>query len=336
MATDTKKKSESTDENAASTIKVGSDSGTADPHKPRRLAPLPSGKKKIAIVLAVLLVVIGGALLLHGKVHIGDKIYAQAAGHKIYKQDVKNLIGSNKGVTDHQAATVLADKYLTEALANEQGITVTDQDIQTAYGTTINLLKEDNKYSYQLQVNQLYFDRLQTYNQGVYKGYLLVGHFSRNIVLQPDASGQIAATDTASVAADKKYAQDFITNLYKQIRTGKITWDQAAAMEKADPTLGQGMYSSLSHSGPFNTSEAPVPLFAPASAQQQLRQIKPGQTSKPFAVSVTNSVGANSDQTFESYFLVVRMDSSAGGKSDVGFQQQLQQAKQRLGYKVNV
>lgn len=336
MATDTKKKSESTAEDATSTIKVGSDSGTAASHKPRRLAPLPSGKKKIFTALVVLLVLICGALLINGKVHIGEKIYAQAAGHKIYKQDVKNLIGNTKGVTDHEAATVLADKYLTEALAKEQGITVSDQDLQTAYGPVIETLKKNNGYSYQLQVNQLYFDKLQTYNQGVYKGYLLVGHFSRNIVLQPDASGQIAATDSAAVAADKKYAQDFLTNLYKQIKAGKVTWDQAAAMEKADSTLGQGMYSSLSHSGPFDTSKAPVPLFAPDSAQQKLRQIKPGQTSKPFVVSVTNSVGMNSDQTFESYFLVVRMDSSAGGNNDLNFQQQLQQAKQRLGYKVNV
>lgn len=336
MATDTKKKSESTTEDATSKIKVGGDSGTAASHKPRKLTPLPSGKRKISIALAIIVVLIGGAWLLHGKVHIGEKIYAQAAGHKIYKQDVKNLIGSSKGVSDHQAATVLADKYLTEALAKEQGITVSDKDLQTAYGPVIETLKKNNEYSYQLQVNQLYFDKLQTYNQGVYKGYLLVGHFSRNVVLQPDASGQIPATDSAAVAADKKYAQDFLMNLYKQIKAGKITWDQAAAIEKADPTLGQSMYSSLSHSGAFDTSKAPVPLFAPVSAQQQLRQIKPGQTSKPFVVSVTNSVGLNSDQTFESYFLVVRMDSSAGGKTDLNFQQQLQQTKQRLGYKVNV
>jgi len=336
MATDTKKKSESTAEDATSTIKVGSDSGTAAPHKPRRLAPLPSGKWKIAIVLVVLLVLIGGALLIHGKVHIGEKIYAQAAGHKIYKQDIKTLIGSNKGVSDHQAATVLADKYLTEALAKEQGITVSDKDLQTAYGPVIEMLKKNNEYSYQLQVNQLYFDKLQTYNQGVYKGYLLVGHFSRNIVLQPDAAaGQVISTDSPAVAADKKYAQDFLTNLYNQIKAGRITWDQAAAIEKADPTLGENMYSSLSHSGPFDASRAPISLFAPASAQEQLSKLKKGQISKPFVVSVTNSVGTDG-QTFESYFLVVRMDSTAGGKSGVGFQEELQQAKQRLGYKVNV
>jgi hypothetical protein len=336
MATDTKKKSESTAEDTTSTIKVGGDSGTAAPHKSRKLTPLPSGKRKMSIVLAVLVVLVGGALLLHGKVHIGEKVYAQAAGHKIYKQDVQNLIGNTKGVTDRQAATVLADKYLTEALAKEQGITVSDKDLQTAYGPVIETLKKNNEYSYQLQVNQLYFDKLQTYNQGVYKGYLLVGHFSRNIVLQPDsASGQVISTNSAAVAADKKYAQDFLTNLYNQIKAGKITWDQATQMEKDDPTIGTNMYPSLSHSGPFDASKAPISLFTPASAQEQLSKIKAGQISKPFVVSVTDSVGTDG-QTFESYFLVVKMDSTAGGKSGVGFQEELQQAKQRLGYKINV
>lgn len=328
MATDTKKSSE---DEPASAIKVGDDTGVA---APRRIKSVPFSQARrgtILIVAAILLLIIGFVVY---RVEVAHKVLAQAAGHKIYKQDVDNLIGNNKHVSEHDAATVLANKYLTQAMAKEQGVTVTDEDLVATYGPVINTLKKNNQYSYQLQVNQLYFDKLQTYNQGIYKGYLLVAHFSRNIVLQPDASGD-TNTDQAAVAADKKYAQDFITNLYNQIKAGKITWDQAAQMQQADPILGLRMYGTLSQSGPFDTSRAPVSLFTPPSAQQQLRNIKPGQISKPFVVKVTNTVG-NKNQSFESYFLVVKMDSSSGGQSSANFQQELQQAKKQFGYKVNV
>lgn len=328
MATDTKKPS--VDETPP-VIKIGDDKGITAPRRIKSV-PLLHARKGTVILLAIILLLIAGFALY--RVEVAHKVLAQAAGHKIYKADVDKLIGNNKHVSEHDAATVLANKYLTQAMAKDQSVTVSDQDLVAAYGPVINTLKKDNQYSYQLQVNQLYFDKLQTYNQGVYKGYLLVAHFSRNIVLQPDASGD-TNTDPAAVAADKKYAQDFITNLYNQINAGKITWDQAAQMQQADPIIGLRMYPSLSQSGPFDTSKAPVSLFTPSSAQQQLRTMKPGQTSKPFVVKVTNTVG-NKNQTFESYFLVVKMDSSSGGKSSANFQQELQQAKKQFGYKVNV
>lgn len=340
MATETKQQSASPDNNDTAEIKVGGDIKPAGSRGPRKLKLKPSRSiaKKVFIGLVVLVIIAAGFWLLYGKSHhLGEKVYAQAAGHKIYKQDVQDLIGKNKGISDHDAAEILADKYLYEAMAKQHGITVTDKDIQDAYGSSIDQQKTQNKYAYQSRVNDLYYEKLQNDNQGVYKGYLLVAHFSRNIALQPQGQETLQHTNVGNpkaIAEDKKYAKDFITNLYNKIKAHQITWDQAAAMEKADPRIGTNMYS-LTHSGPFDTSKFTNSLILAPSALQQVRKLKNGQISKPFVVTVTTTVGSSND-SFESYYLVVRMDHSSGGGSDVNFLQEIDQAKQKLEYKVYV
>lgn len=291
------------------------------------------GGKRFVVAAIVILLVIAGAGFIGSKIHIGQKVYAQAAGHKIYKKDVERLTKNTEGVSQRQAATVLADKYLVEAMAKEQGISVTVQDVKDAYGASIEQESNKNPYSYQLQVNQLYFDKLQEYNQGVYKGNLLVAQFSRNIILSPTTTPNL---NNSALIADKAYAKNFITNLYNQVKAGELSWDQAANIERQDPKLGESVYPTLSHSGPFDTSVNPVALFTPASAREQLRKLKPGEISQPFAVSVMNSVNINDKQPFESYYLVVEVSSSAGGKAKTDFQQELTAAKKQFGYKVNV
>jgi hypothetical protein len=338
MAAETKKKSASSD-NDASEVKVG---GTEAPARlgSLRSVNLPASRSKKVLLGLIVIVVLGvGFWLVYDKTHFGEKVYAQAAGHKIYKQDVENLIGKNKGISNHDAAEILADKYLYEAMAKEQGIKVTDNDIEAAYGSSINQQKTQNKYAYQSRVNDLYYAKLQAKNQGVYKGYLLVGQFSRNIELRPQPKDPAYPTNIGNpvaIAADKQYAKDFITNLYDQIQARKITWDQAATMEKADLEIGTNMYPSLSHSGPFDTAKnLNSSVLVPTSAQVQIQKLKAGQTSKPFVVTVVSTVG-NENKSFESYYLVVRMDSSSGGGSTQTFVQEVTQAKKKLGYKVYV
>jgi hypothetical protein len=288
----------------------------------------------IGLVLVVLLVIFAIT-----KLHVGQKVYAQADGHKIYKHDVEKLIDGQKSITVRQAATVLADKYLSQAMAKEYGVTVNSADAKAAYGSDFEKLKSTNPYSYQLLLNQLYFNKLQQQNQGVYKGQLLVAQFSRNIVVQPLTPEQQAADpdlgNPAAIESDKKYAQNLITDLRDQIAAGEITFAQAAQTEANDPTVGTVMYPSLSHSGPFNTGDASISrnkLIQASSAMEQIRKMRPGQTSKPFVVSV-GSTGRN---TVESYFLVVKLESSKGGNSTMSFDQELASSKDKFGYKVNV
>lgn len=301
-----------------------------------------SRKKTALTALAALVVAAAVAWFLVGVQHLGQKVYAQAAGHKIYKKEIQSFIGNVHGVTYHNAAKVLADKYLTEAMAKQQGIVITNKDILNAYGAGINIQKNKNKYSYQLQVNQLYFNRLQAYNQGYYKGRLLVAHFSRYIAYQSPLLKEQKAQDhnvgnPAVIAQDKKYAQGFINGLYEQIRSGGMTFDQAIKTEHNNPKVGDRAYPTLTHSGSFDTSSPYVRqngLIQASSIQKQIHSIKPGQISKPFVVRVSNSIDGTA--TAESYFLVVKMDSSRGGNNGMSFAQELERAEKRLGYKVNV
>lgn len=296
-------------------------------------------KKKLFSILLGLVVLGVFAFTAVKLLHIGNKVYAQAAGHKIYKQEIQSVLGYHSHISSHQAATVLADKYLTEAMAKQEGITVTNQDIINKFGPGITAQEKTNPYAYQYQVNQLYFDRIQNHQEGVYTGQLLVAQFSRYIPYKSPLLAEKKAAEpnignAAAITADKKYAQDFITGLYNQVKAGKLTFDQAIQAEHNDPVVGESAYQTLSHSGSFDTSKNQASLLQPVSAQEQIRGLKAGQISKPFVVRVSDSADGNS--TAESYFLVVKMDSISGNPNGMSFDQYLAQEQKQLGYKVYV
>ncbi len=307
--------------------------------------PAPSNRQRGRLILIGLgIVVIAAIVLITHPGHIGQKVYAQAAGHKIYKKDIESLQvtdGKKNKVSDHQAATVLADKYLTEAMAKQYHVTVTQADITQAYGSSVTKQKKTNPYGYQNLVNQLYLTKLDNHNEGVYQGKLLVANFSRYVpyqsgLLPEQQKANPLLGNPAAIAQDKQYAQKFITNLYNQIKSGKITFDQAIQMEHADPMVGENSYySTQQHSSSFNGPLKQIGLLVARSIRGKITSMKPGQLSSPFVVRVSNSA-TDQNSTAESYFLVVRMDKVSGGGSDATFQQQLAQAKKHYGYKVNV
>ncbi len=341
MVADNNKKSAPGAQETNSQVRVGGDGNKTARRYKSVLKPFQriGWKKPFVAMLAILVLATGWAVIEHKTSNSNPNLYAEAAGHKIYKKDVQGLIGNNKDISKQRATEVLADKYLTEALAKEREITVTDQDIQAQYGSGADLkqLKKDSPYSYQAQVNSAYFDKLRDQVNGIYKGYVLVTQFNRYIPARPVDPGYKKAIpqmgDPKAIAADKKYAENLINSLYNRIKAGEITWEQAAQIEKQDPVVGTKPYPALSHSGPFDTSKDAQPLFTAPGVQKTINGLKAGQTSKPFVVSVYS---AGTGKTNDSYFLVVRMDSRSGGSDTGDFSQYLTQAKKRLGYHIYV
>jgi hypothetical protein len=337
MVADNKQQSAS-DKETLSTVTVGGEQS-----RPARTFHMPKiSKKNLLYALLVVIVLAGGWLVLRSVFHIGEKVYAQAAGHKIYKENIDSLIGSTKGISNHDAATVLANQYLYQAMAKEAGIVVIDKDVAAQY-PDINYQKAHNKYAYQSNVNTVYFNKLAAYNSGLYQGKLLVANFSRHIAFQSPFLDIQEATDPllgnpAAVAADKQYAHDFITKLYNQVKTHQITFDQAIQMEHNDPQVGLKAYQTLSHSGPFNTSNVylgATGLIMPKSIQSKINNMKAGQLSAPFVVRVSNSL-RDKNVTTDSYYLVVQMDSTKSSHSGLTVNQYFAQAKKRLGYMIYV
>lgn len=304
-----------------------------------RIPKLPRPSKKMLVAgLLILVLIVAGAWSVNNKTtHVGEKVYAQADGHKIYKQDIKNLIGKTSGISNHDAATVLADKYLTEAMAKDAKITVTDKELVAAYGQSINTQKSQQKFYYQRRVNQLYFKKLSATNTGLYKGQFLIASFSRNIPYPSPLLAEEEANDPnlgnpKAIAADKKYAENFLTKLYNQISAHKMTFDQAIKAEHDDPQVGVEAYPTQPHSGSFDTSKANGSLLTADVTAKKLTTIKSGTTTKPFLASTSS--GTNKG-TSGSYYLVVRMDEARNG-SGMPYLKYLDQAKQKYGYKVNV
>lgn len=332
MAADNSKNSSSAAKDTEPAVKTGGDDSL------RRDLSAYLSKKNIISGLLVIVIIAVAIGLVTGKLHLGPKVYAQVAGHKIYKKDVQNLKADNKSVSDHDAATVLADKYLSQAMAREQKVTVSQADIAAAGCSG----QKTNPYGYQTCANQVYFAKLANDNAGVYEGKYLMASFSRYVPYQsPLLAEQQKANpklgDPAAIAADKAYAQTFITNLYDQIKAGKISFDQAIQAEHNDPTIGQAskIYKNQPHSGDFDGPLNQYNAFSAPGLKQKIADMKPGEITKPFVVRVADSA-TDPSSTAESYFLVVRLDKASGGHSKVDFPQALQQAKKRMGYKVNV
>lgn len=297
-------------------------------------------KRKLLALGAILIVALAGFAvwsLFNDKLSDKGNLYAQAAGHKIYEKDLRNLLGDNNlGVSDSEAATVLADKYLLESLAKEQGIAVSDEELTTEYGKDVLKQKDENKFAYQNKLNELYFTKLAADNRGVYKGKMLVTHFSRFVPFEPmDKPRGSLIGNPKAIARDKKYAKDLIDRLHSDIRSGKITFDEAMKIERNDHVVGLKGYPTLSHSGTFDNSSTTDGLIKLPSVQEEIRNISPGEMSEPFVVRVGNSL--ENDSTAESYFLLIQLGEAFGGnKANIDFGQYLDEAKKRLEYEVYV
>jgi hypothetical protein len=305
-----------------------------------RLNTKGNKRKLLGLFIVAIVALIGFVAwsIFGDKLQDNRKVYAQAAGHKVYEQELRDFIGDNQGISDHDAAQVLADKYLTEALAKERGVTVTDEELVASYGNEVKKQKTTFKYAYQNKLNQLYLAKLQANNNGVYKGKMLVANFSSHIEFKPalpeDKLKDPLLGDPEAVARDKKYAEDFITDLYNKITSGEITFEQAIKMEHADPRLGKQAYTSLSHSGSFDTSLSPNPVLNVKSIRQKINSIKAGEITMPFVVRVSDSL--EDDSTAESYFLAVKMDQTSGSYTGKDFGEYLEEAKKRLEYAVYI
>lgn len=302
------------------------------------LSSINKHQKRKLLGLGVLLLIFAiGIAAWNANIKDDRKIYAQAAGHKIYEDEIRELIGNNAEISEHDAAQVLADKYLVEALTNEQGVNITEQDKKSYFGDGIEQSKETNKYTYQSQMNGLYFDKLQAHNNGIYKGKLLITNFSRNVKFIPtlpeDEENNPDLGNPEAIAKDKKYAEDLINRLYNDVKSGKITFDEAIEIERKDPIVGTKAYSTLPHSGSFNTTFSTNPILNVESIKEKVRSIKPGEISEPFVVRVGNSLDGKS--TAESYFLVIQMDESSGGAGG-DFNLYIEEAKKRLKYEIYV
>lgn len=339
MAVEDNKNEEGQSLDVAGQVKVG-DTGHSRRDlklKPPKYFSFFARRKKMFGGILIVVIIIAAVLFAIFDMHVGQKVYAQAAGHKVYKKEFDDMKQGNSSITDKQVATVLADKYLTEAMAKEHHVSVSQADIDAAnIANTVKL----NHYGYQNLVNQVYFTKLTINNQGTYKGKLLVANFSRNIPFQSGLLAQQEAANpkignAAAMAADKQYALNFITNLYNQIKAKKITFDQAMQMEQSDPTVGEQAYPSLYHSQVFDGTLSTVGPLAAGSITSKINNIKPGQLTAPFVVRAQDSA-YNPKSMTDSYYLVVQLDSKSGGTGNLTFQQELDQAKKQLGYKINV
>jgi hypothetical protein len=299
-------------------------------------------RKLLGLALVALVALVGFAVWSNfaDKLKDDKKIYAEAAGHKIYEEEIRDFLGENtQGVSEHDAATVLADKYLVESLAKERGVTVTDEELVASYDKDTLKQKDTFKYAYQNKLNQVYLSKLGAQNEGVYKGKFLIANFSQNVQAYPtlpeDKANNPDLGNPKAITKDKKYAENFITDLYNKITSGQITFDQAIKMEHEDSRVGLEAYPELAHSDSFDTTFRSRDILNSPSIREKINSIKAGETTEPFVVRVNNSL-ADSNSTAESYFLVVHMDETSGSYTGMDFTQYLKLAKERLGYKINV
>lgn len=290
------------------------------------------------VISGVLLIVIVGLWVVNNGTP-WNKPLAEVDGRKIYKSDVKKLMKGSEHASEYGAAVILADKYLTEAMGKKYNVTISDEDAKIEY-PDIETLKKNDPYAYQNVMNQVFFRKLRAQYNGTYKGKLVVAHFSKNVpydspLLERKKSQNPKLGDAAAIAADKKYAQDFITDLYNKVKSGAITFDQAMEAERTHPELGEkSTYITLGHSMSFDGTLRDNNLLGAATIRKQVERLKPGELTKPFVVRANSSMNDNS--TAESYWLMVQLDAKSGGGQGDSFDEGLVRDKKELGYKIYV
>lgn len=282
---------------------------------------MSSTRQKIVWGAFALIFIVGVFMLLSPK----GTVYGRVNGHTVDQGAVKSFLGSAKGISDRQAAQILLDKYLTEAIGADLKVTVSSQEVTDAYEA---LPREDqvNKTVVQQSLrNKIFYSKLQPIAVGHFKGAFIIAHFDQN------SAGLRSVGDPTKAASDKQYATDLIKSLSAKVKSG-TSFDDAIKTEQSDPNLGTVALPTATHSGAFDTSDPDIERNSVVKTEDvgmALSKLKAGQVSEPFIVRQTATPGG---QRTELYWVIVKLDE-AKDTPYKSFGDFLDKAKVKYGYK---
>jgi hypothetical protein len=298
--------------------------------------------KKSVLVVVVVIVVAGLVAWGYFGLRIGQKVYGEVAGHKIYKSEIVAMQKSSPHTSTRQVVQVLLQKYLDEKVAAENHVVVTAQDTQDQIKAA-TAGNPNNAYDRQVAINDVYESMIQAAVTDHFAGKFIIAHFDQNIPMYTSTGAMVPSEvsggigDPAVIAADQAYAENFITATYQKITTHKESFDQGMQAEQNDPKIGSKALGGVNHSGEFNSATGDFSntvTINQSSVAGQIKALKAGQISKPLLAKEDVSAARDGSKLLPAYYLIVDMTDVRNAHTN--YYRYMIQARQRLGYKSNV
>ncbi len=152
---------------------------------------------------------------------------------------------------------------------------------------------------------------------GYTQGRLIIVNFDLHLPFDGIDSlfpGEIEKDRAKYIAKDRANADKVMNDIYSQLSSNKINFDQAMEMERSDPLVGTKALPTTPHSGSFNTADTESPLYnilTNADYIKLIQDTKAGSYSKPTVLKAP--LGSKADApTAEARYVVVQVDKRVG------------------------
>lgn len=321
-------------------------------HKPKK------SRKLLWIILAVVVAVlaVGGLLLYRTGVISGifrsKDIVARVGTHNITKQEVQKtsedaIKAGFRVEKQTEIRDLIMNYWLSTLAAQEYDLKVSDNEA-IDYFKLINPPKEsylsydiNNSYVRYRAYSSILQSKIADIIANPGTGTYVIAHFEQNLLRDtPELKALTDAQYNALVAADKKYATDFINDIYSQLKSGKIDMNKAMQIEIDNPVIGKKPLPTSVHSSSFgqlSKSAGGVPSYTIATSQQfkeKTKNLKAGELSEPFIMQLP--IGFKEDgQKVDAYWLIVKMDKdNSKGPKFGSTNEAIEYFKKKYGYEI--
>lgn len=319
----------------------------------------PKKRKKLYwLTFAVLIIAlaVGGFLLYRSdiitKTFRNKDIIARVGSNNITKQEVQKVrddmlragfyIESEDKIRD-----LIMNYWLLILASREYQLDISDKEVLSYLQSSLS--GSPQKINFDINNSYIkykgYFDLLQNRLTNIVSNYgsgaYVIAHFDQNMVRNTTQLKSLSDEQYKQLLDDdRKYATDFINKTFNELKTGKITFEQAMQIQIDDPKIGKKALNTAPQSSKFGSMSELGPGMKTSNFdsdpqfRQKIDNLKPGEFSEPFMMQVMLGANENSPKA-DGIWIIAKIDSinSKGPKFDT-LNAAIQFFKQKYGYEV--
>lgn len=302
----------------------------------------------VIIIAVVVLAFAGSKIVERDPNHLG-----KVGDHIVTKDEVRAL---EEGVrqagfypeTQEQLLNLAMGYHLDTQVAKEYELEVSEEEAlnnlkaRTSHIKPAPHLAMENQYVKYRAYRDILSAKLPLLMQSQQSGRFIVANFDKNFDKSLNSVKSLTEEEhKAIMKQDKDYATDFINKLYKDIKSSKITFDQAMERERKDPKLGEKAISASFHSDSFNKQKdnktiqvSSITITGNPEIYEKIKDLKAGEMSEPFYFK-SQSGPAEGSPRVDSAWMIVIVDEvhNTGPQFDNVLEAQ-QYFKQKYGYEL--
>jgi hypothetical protein len=221
-----------------------------------------------------------------------EKVYGSMDGFVVKESDVLPITQQLTEQSKSDVTRVLLDNAFYKRVAKDLGVELTkEQNDQISMVDAKKYTDTQKKLFIPTTENEFLKQDLRLSLIELVSGKYIIANFQTHI--ENDTSGRApgdekltAAQVQALVDKEKADAKKIIDTLYADIKSNKITFDQAIQAEINDPKIGKKIAPSNPHSGDFSTAASHSDFFVGAT-KDKLFSLPLNEVSEPFEGLVT-------------------------------------------------